>query len=206
MISAFPRLGGVQGFDGPAGPAGAPPAGPAGAGPAGAPPAGFLLTLSPHTSCLSSRRRQLVLVPCDLADPAQRWAWLAGARLVHAQSSRCLWADTSHAHLPGHAHPAKLSGCREAPAWGCFNGGRGFGLAQTHLYLRHQEAGLVVGGDTPPPEWRRYDVDAGGNERTRSLCTDAGERRQVMVEGVQVYQPLQVQVSPHQHVYYKQII
>lgn len=152
--------------------------GPAGA--AGAPPAGFLVTLSPHKSCLSSQRRQLVLVPCDPADPAQKWAWLAGARLVHEQSSRCLWADPSP-HLPGHAHPVKLSGCRQAPAWSCSNTGRRFGLADTHLYLRKQATGLVVGGSVPPSEWRRYDVDSGGNERMTSLCTDAGERRQVMM-------------------------
>ncbi|XP_056907723.1 uncharacterized protein LOC130536101 [Takifugu flavidus] len=166
--TAFTKLGEVQRLEGPA--AAAPP------------PAGFLVSLSPHKSCLSSQRRQLVLVPCDLGDPAQRWAWLAGARLVHAQSSRCLWADPSP-RLPGHAHPAKLSGCREAPAWSCLDTDRGFGLADTHLYLRKHATGLVVGRNLPPSEWRRYDLDPGGRERMTSLCTDAGSDAPVGLSG-----------------------
>lgn len=131
--------------------------------------------MSPQKLCLSSQNQRLILERCDITDPAQQWAWMGGARLLHARSSRCLWADPSP-HLPAHARPTKLSGCREAPAWSCFNADGAFELADTHLFLIKQGARLVIGGNMQASEWSRYDVDSGGNARMTSLCADAGER------------------------------
>lgn len=138
------------------------------------PPDAFLV-MSPQKLCLSSRNQRLILERCDVTNPAQQWAWLGGARLLHAQSSRCLWADPSP-HLSAHARPAKLIGCREAPAWSCFNTDGALEMADTHLFLKKQGARLAIGGNMRASEWSRYDVDSGGNARMTSLCADAGER------------------------------
>lgn len=58
-------------------------------------------------------------------------------------------------------------------------------MADTQLHLREHGTRLPVGGNVPPSDWRRYDGDAGGDERMTTLCTDAGERTQVTGEGVQ---------------------
>lgn len=136
------------------------------------PPAGFLVSPSPHKLCLSSQDHLLVLLPCDISDPAQQWAWLAGARLVHTQSSRCLWADPG-LHLS--ARPVALGGCGAAPAWGCSRTDGAFGLADARSYLGNPGARLLIGGKAQPSEWRRYYLDSGGNARTTSLCPDTGE-------------------------------
>lgn len=135
------------------------------------PSAGFLVSLSPQTLCLSSQSHLLILLPCDITDPAQQWAWLAGARLVHTQSSRCLWADPG-LHLS--ARPVQLGGCGEAPAWGCSHADGAFGLADAGK----RGTRLVIGGKVQTSEWRKYYVDSGGNERVTSLCPDSGERKQ----------------------------
>lgn len=133
--------------------------------------------LSPKRLCLLSQSQLVILGRCDVTNPAQQWAWLGGARLIHTQSSRCLWADPSP-RLPVHARLAKLSDCREAPAWSCYNTNGAFGLAETHLYLKKQGSRLVIGGNVQKSEWRKYDVDSGGNRLITSLCPETGERKQ----------------------------
>lgn len=131
--------------------------------------------LSPQKVCLSSQTHLPILLPCDLTDPAQEWAWLAGARLVHTQSSRCLWAG------PGprlSARPVELGGCGEAPAWGCSHPNGAFGLADARLYLSRDGPRLVVGGNVQTPAWKKYYMDSGGNERMTSVCPDPGEKKQ----------------------------
>lgn len=136
------------------------------------PSAGFLVTLSPQKMCLSSQTHLPILLPCDLTDPAQQWAWLAGARLVHTQSSRCLWAGPGPHLSP---RPVELGGCGEAPAWSCSDPNGAFGLADAHLIVH--ETRLVIGGHVQTSEWRKYYVDSGGNARMTSLCPDSGERK-----------------------------
>lgn len=139
------------------------------------PPAGFLVMLSPHKLCLSSQSHLLILLPCDVTDSAQEWAWLTRARLLHTQSSRCLWADPG-LHLS--ARPVGLGDCGKAPAWGCSHTDGAFGLADTRLYLRKDGTRLVIGGNVQTSEWGKYYVDSGGNARMTSLCPDSGERKQ----------------------------
>lgn len=134
------------------------------------PSAGFLVLLSPQT-CLSSQAHLLILLPCDITDPAQQWAWLSGARLVHTQSSRCLWAGPGP-HLS--ARPVHLGGCGEAPAWGCSDTDGAFRLADAGK----DGTRLVIGGSAQTGEWRKYDLDSEGNARMTSLCPDSGERKQ----------------------------
>lgn len=130
--------------------------------------------LSPQRLCLSSQSHLSTLLPCDIRDPAQQWAWLPGARLVHTQSSRCLWAG---AGLQLSARPVQLGGCGEAPAWGCSGADGAFGLADARWHLRRHKARLAAGGEAQTPAWRKLDVDSGGNAWMTSLCPDSGERR-----------------------------
>lgn len=135
--------------------------------------AGFLVMLSPQKLCLSSQTHLLMLRPCDLTDPAQEWAWLSGARLLHTQSSRCAWAGPG-LHLS--ARPLQLGGCGEAPAWGCSRTDGAFGLADERL--GKEGTRLLIGRNVQTSEWRKYFTDAGGNARMTSLCPNSGERKQ----------------------------
>lgn len=139
--------------------------------------AGFLVMLSPRNLCLSYQNQLVILVQCDVINSAQQWTWLGGGRLIHTQSSRCLWADFT-SHLPVHARLVKLTNCSEAPAWSCFNTHGTFGLADTNFYLREQGSRLVIGGNMKLSEWNKYDVDSGGTPLMTSLCPETGERRQ----------------------------
>lgn len=135
--------------------------------------AGFLIILSPRRLCLLSQSNRVILGRCDITNPAQQWAWLGGARLIHTQSSGCLWADPSP-RLPVHARLVKLSDCSEAPGWSCYNGA--LGLAETQMYLKKLGSRLVIRGNAQTSEWRKYDVDSGGNQLMTSLCPETGER------------------------------
>lgn len=53
-----------------------------------------------------------------------------------------------------------------------------FGLAETHMYLKKQGPRVVIGGNLQTSEWRKYDVDSGGNQLMTSLCPETGERKQ----------------------------
>ncbi|XP_070763030.1 receptor-type tyrosine-protein phosphatase beta-like [Enoplosus armatus] len=132
---------------------------------------GFVIMLTPRRLCLLTQSQAVVLGRCDVTNPAQQWMWLGGARLIHTQSSRCLWADPSP-HLPLHARLAKLSDCSRAPAWSCYNTNGAFGLAKTHMYLKKQGSRVVIGGNLQTSEWRKYDVDSGGNQLMTSLCPE----------------------------------
>lgn len=143
--------------------------------------------LTPQRLCLITRGQVVILGQCDVTNPAHQWAWTGEAQLIHAQSSRCLWADPSP-HLPGHARLAKLSNCSRAPVWSCSGSEGAFGLAETHLYLRKLGSRVVVGGDLRSSRWRRYNMDSGGTQLITSLCPDTGEFRRtgsgVRVRGV----------------------
>uniref|UniRef100_A0A4W6C8W2 protein-tyrosine-phosphatase n=1 Tax=Lates calcarifer TaxID=8187 RepID=A0A4W6C8W2_LATCA len=132
--------------------------------------------LTPQRLCLITRGQVVILGQCDVTNPAHQWAWTGEAQLIHAQSSRCLWADPSP-HLPGHARLAKLSNCSRAPVWSCSGSEGAFGLAETHLYLRKLGSRVVVGGDLRSSRWRRYNMDSGGTQLITSLCPDTGEFR-----------------------------
>ncbi|XP_035521238.1 receptor-type tyrosine-protein phosphatase beta-like, partial [Morone saxatilis] len=130
---------------------------------------GFLIMLTPRRLCLSTQNQLVILGRCDVSNPAQQWAWLGGARLIHNQSSRCLWADPSP-HLPFHTRLAHLSHCSRAPAWSCYNEQGALGLADTQLYLKKLGERVVIGGNLQTSEWRKYDVNSGGNQLMTSLC------------------------------------
>lgn len=116
--------------------------------------------------CLRPQGEQVILERCDFTNPAQQWAWLGGARLIHAQSSRCLGVDLGP-RLPPDARLAKLSDCGEAPAWRCDNTN---GVLETG-------GRLVAAGGVQTSGWRKYDVDSVGNQLMASLCPETGERR-----------------------------
>lgn len=126
--------------------------------------------------CLQSQGEQVILERCDFTNPAQHWAWLGGARLIHAQSSRCLGVDLGPRLTPND-RLAKLSDCGEAPAWRCDNNNGALGLAEARLYLETQGSRPVAGGGVQTSGWRKYDVDSVGNRLMASLCPETGERR-----------------------------
>ncbi|XP_071318352.1 receptor-type tyrosine-protein phosphatase beta-like isoform X2 [Trachinotus anak] len=130
---------------------------------------GFLIMLTPRRLCLITQSQIVILGRCDVTNPAHQWAWTGEARLIHTQSSRCLWANPSP-HLPLHTRLAKLSNCSRAPAWSCYGAEGALGLAETHLYLKKLGSRVVVGGNLQTSEWRKYDVDSGGNQLMTSLC------------------------------------
>ncbi|XP_034443915.1 uncharacterized protein LOC117763119, partial [Hippoglossus hippoglossus] len=130
---------------------------------------GFLITVAPWRFCLTTQSQVIVLGRCDVTNPAHQWAWTGGGRLVHTQSSRCLWANGSP-QLPPHTRLTKLSDCSGAPGWSCSEGA--FGLAETHMYLKKLGSRVVVEGNLQVSGWRKYDVDAEGNELLTSLCPD----------------------------------
>lgn len=137
--------------------------------------AGFLIVLSQRRLCLLFQNNLIILGRCDVTNPTQHWDWLDGARLIHTESSRCLWADPSP-RLPDHARLVKLSDCSKAPGWSCHD--RAFGLAGTQMYLKKQGSRLVIRGNAQTSEWTKYDVDSGGSLLMGSLCPETGEGEQ----------------------------
>uniref|UniRef100_A0A3B4T6M6 protein-tyrosine-phosphatase n=1 Tax=Seriola dumerili TaxID=41447 RepID=A0A3B4T6M6_SERDU len=131
---------------------------------------GFLIMLTPRKLCLTTRSQVVILGQCDVTNPTHQWAWTGGARLIHTQSSKCLWANPSP-HLPLHNRLAKLSNCSTAPAWSCYDAEGALGLAETHMYLKKLGSRVVVGGNLKTSEWRKYKVDSGGNQLMTSLCS-----------------------------------
>lgn len=136
----------------------------------------FPVVLPLRKLCLQPQGEHVILKPCNSSNPAQQWAWLGGARLIHAQSSRCLGVDLG-SRLPLDARLAKLSDCGEAPAWRCNNTNGALGLAEARLYRKTQGSRLVAGRGVQTSGWRKYDVDSVGNQLMALLCPETGERR-----------------------------
>nr|XP_020471463.1 receptor-type tyrosine-protein phosphatase beta-like isoform X2 [Monopterus albus] len=132
---------------------------------------GFLITLSPRSLCLIPQGQVVTLGRCDVTNPAHHWGWIDGARLIHTQSSRCLWADP-RPHLPRHTRLAKLSNCSSALAWSCYGTEGTLGLAETHMYLKKLGYWVVAAENPQTSKWMRYDVDSGGNQLITSLCPE----------------------------------
>lgn len=139
--------------------------------------AGFVIMSTPEKLCLLAQSQVVLLVHCDVTNAAQQWAWLGEDRLVHTQSSRCLWADSSHL-LQLHARFVKLRKCSEAPPWRCYITSGALRLAETHLYLGKQGSQVVIGGNLQASEWRKYNLDSGGTQQITSLCPQTGEKDQ----------------------------
>lgn len=138
-------------------------------------PAGFLITLTPQTLCLMNQSQLVVLGRCDASNPSYQWAWSNTARLVHLQSSRCLWVDLSP-RLPPHARLVKLSNCSRAPAWRCHGAEGAVGPAEAPpMYLKKLGSRLVVGENLQTSGWSRVELDSGGDQLVTSLCDEAGE-------------------------------
>ncbi|XP_029379627.1 receptor-type tyrosine-protein phosphatase beta [Echeneis naucrates] len=133
------------------------------------PVSGFLIMLTPQRLCLVAQSEVIRLGSCNAIDPACQWAWTGGARLIHTQSSRCLWANPS-LHLPLHTRLAKLSNCSGAPPWSCYDAEGALELARTQMYLKKLGLRVVVGGNPKMTAWRKYDMDSGGNHLMSSLC------------------------------------
>ncbi|KAK2842858.1 hypothetical protein Q5P01_013058 [Channa striata] len=130
---------------------------------------GFIVMLTPQNLCLTVQNQGVRLGQCDPSNPSHQWTWTGGGRLIHSQSSRCLWADR-RPHLPLHTRLVKLSDCSRAPAWSCYGTEGAFGLAETSLYLRKLNLMVLVGEKLQTSGWRKYDVDSGGNQLITSLC------------------------------------
>uniref|UniRef100_A0A7N8WT85 protein-tyrosine-phosphatase n=1 Tax=Mastacembelus armatus TaxID=205130 RepID=A0A7N8WT85_9TELE len=135
---------------------------------------GFLILLSPRSLCLTTRNQDVILGRCNAINPAHQWAWTGEGRLIHTQSSRCLWADL-RPPLLFHTQLAKLGDCSRAPAWSCHGTDGALRLAETHTYLKKLGSQVVVGGNWQSSGWKKYDVDSGGNQLITLLCPDAGE-------------------------------
>lgn len=138
--------------------------------------AGFLVVLTPQRLCLTARSDVVILRQCDVTDPVHQWMWTDEARLIHTQSSRCLWANPSP-RAPLHTRLAKLSDCSRAPPWSCYDDKGALGLAETHMYLRKLGTRVVLGQNLQTSEWRKYKVDSRGEELMTSLCPMTGELR-----------------------------
>lgn len=124
-----------------------------------------------------TKGQRVVLGQCDASNPSYQWTWMAGDRLVHVQSSRCLWADPS-LNLPSHTRLVKLSECSKAPGWSCYSTEGAFGLAETHMHLRKMGSRVMVAENLQTGlQWRKYNVDSGGNQLITSLCHNTGEFR-----------------------------
>ncbi|XP_026166665.1 receptor-type tyrosine-protein phosphatase beta isoform X3 [Mastacembelus armatus] len=133
---------------------------------------GFLILLSPRSLCLTTRNQDVILGRCNAINPAHQWAWTGEGRLIHTQSSRCLWADL-RPPLLFHTQLAKLGDCSRAPAWSCHGTDGALRLAETHTYLKKLGSQVVVGGNWQSSGWKKYDVDSGGNQLITLLCPDA---------------------------------
>ncbi|XP_054865436.1 receptor-type tyrosine-protein phosphatase beta-like isoform X3 [Amphiprion ocellaris] len=123
----------------------------------------FLVSPSANM-CLIPLDDLIILGCCDVTDPTHHWAWSSAARLVHTQSSRCLWAEPG-SHL-------QLESCGASPAWSCSTSNGALGLALTHLYLNVQGAQVGLGDHLQTTGWRRSYEDAGGNLLFTSLCPE----------------------------------
>ncbi|XP_051808493.1 receptor-type tyrosine-protein phosphatase beta-like isoform X4 [Acanthochromis polyacanthus] len=121
--------------------------------------------VSPTTNmCLIPLDDLIILGRCDVTDPAHHWAWSSAARLVHTQSSRCLWAEPG-SHL-------QLQACTASPMWTCSGSDGALGLAETRLYLNIQGAQVGLGAHLQTTGWRRSYEDTGGNLLFTSLCPE----------------------------------
>ncbi|KAF7656248.1 hypothetical protein LDENG_00044610 [Lucifuga dentata] len=131
----------------------------------------FLIMQNPRRLCLLTRKHAVILGQCDTTDHAQQWAWMGGARLIHLQSSLCLWADPSPG-LPHHARLVALSDCWDAPAWRCYGRQGAFGLAEAQMYLKKQGVRLVIRAEPRYSNWTKRDAESGnsGNDIITSLC------------------------------------
>ncbi|XP_029992183.1 receptor-type tyrosine-protein phosphatase beta-like isoform X2 [Sphaeramia orbicularis] len=130
---------------------------------------GFLMMLTQKRLCLSAHSHSVLLGRCDVSNPTQHWAWAAGSRIIHTQTSLCLWADPNP-NLPRHARLASLTDCTAAPAWDCYGTKGAFGLAATSTYLKKQGQRVVMTEKAQYSDWTRYDVDSGGKNMMTSLC------------------------------------
>ncbi|XP_067349544.1 receptor-type tyrosine-protein phosphatase beta-like isoform X3 [Channa argus] len=131
----------------------------------------FSIILTPQNLCLTVQNHHVRLGQCNASNPSQQWAWTGGGRLIHSQSSRCLWADPSP-HLPPHTRLVKLNDCSRAPTWSCYGTEGAFGLAETHMYLRKLNSLVLVGQTLQTSGWRKYDVDSEGDQLITSLCPE----------------------------------
>ncbi|KAL4641461.1 receptor-type tyrosine-protein phosphatase beta-like [Arapaima gigas] len=136
---------------------------------------GFLVAHKKTGSCLSVSDSKVVVGKCNASSPLQRWSWARGARLEHAQSRRCLWANTSSA-IPRHTRFARTVRCSAAPAWSCYDGSGALGLAERPLYLSRLGFRVVL-REQRYSTWTRYELDSGGRiaVSASNLCPPDGE-------------------------------
>ncbi|XP_029008877.3 receptor-type tyrosine-protein phosphatase beta-like isoform X2 [Betta splendens] len=131
---------------------------------------GFLIVLTPGRLCLTAKGQRVVLGQCRASGPSLQWAWAGGGRLLHVQSSMCLWADPSP-QVPSHARLVTLSACSRASRWGCLDPDGVLGLADTHMRLRKLGSLVTVAENQQSSSWwTRYELDSGGIQRIISMC------------------------------------
>ncbi|XP_028841953.1 receptor-type tyrosine-protein phosphatase beta isoform X2 [Denticeps clupeoides] len=133
----------------------------------------FLIAHPSKGICLFTEDTAVKLAKCDPDSPNQQWSWTAGMKLVHQQSSMCLWVDTRSA-LPQHARLVKVNGCTAAPAWKCYGKNGIFGLEEQRLFLKKQGSRLVVRSDPQYSNWTKHQGNSVGKPVLTALCPPKG--------------------------------
>ncbi|XP_066579580.1 receptor-type tyrosine-protein phosphatase beta isoform X2 [Amia ocellicauda] len=134
---------------------------------------GFLIAHMTKGFCLSTQKKVVVVVRCNVSNPDQQWRWTRDMKLLHIHSSGCLWVNTSRA-LPAHARLATIDSCSTAPAWKCYDEIGAFGVMDRPLYLRKQGRRVAVKQDQRHSNWTKYEVDPGGILVKGHLCSKDG--------------------------------
>uniref|UniRef100_A0AAR2L812 protein-tyrosine-phosphatase n=1 Tax=Pygocentrus nattereri TaxID=42514 RepID=A0AAR2L812_PYGNA len=116
----------------------------------------------------------VLLRKCDSSSSSQNWSWTAEMKLIHPQSSRCLWANLRRG-VPKHARLVQLKGCSSSPMWRCYDEHGTFGLAHWPMFLKKQGERAVVQPDSRYSNWSTRGSD--GRTPLTSLCKPAGEDR-----------------------------
>ncbi|KAL6480650.1 hypothetical protein MHYP_G00116830 [Metynnis hypsauchen] len=132
---------------------------------------GFLIVHSDQSVCLTVQNAMVLLRKCDSSSSSQNWSWTAEMKLVHPQSSSCLWANPSRA-VPKHTRLVRLKGCGSAPTWRCYDEHGTFGLAHWPMFLKKQGERAVVQAEPRYSSWYRRGTD--GQTALTSLCEPTG--------------------------------
>nr|XP_015208256.1 PREDICTED: receptor-type tyrosine-protein phosphatase beta [Lepisosteus oculatus] len=133
----------------------------------------FLIAHTSKRLCLSTLNKAVVLVQCNMTSPYQQWTWTNDLKLLHLQSSLCLWFNLS-SDLPRHARLAAIGRCSSAPGWKCYDDNGTFGVIDRPLFLKKQGLRVVLRGEQRYSNWTKYEVESGRKVITGSLCAKKG--------------------------------
>ncbi|KAJ8245485.1 hypothetical protein GJAV_G00271240 [Gymnothorax javanicus] len=129
----------------------------------------FLIAHTRSMLCLFTRNTAVHLGICNEKNPNQHWRWTYSKKLLHVQSGKCLWADTSSS-IPRHARLTSVRSCGVSPAWRCHDRKGTFGLADGTMFLRKQGIRVGLRAEQKHSDWTKYSTDPGGRPMMTSLC------------------------------------